>query len=246
MPFKFHKLKQFFMSAKPQNLDDGSLILNPKAAHKYSLIWMHGLGDTAYGFLDVFQQFPVVKAETKVLLLQAPQRAVTINMGMKFSSWFDIKVLKTNANVEQFIQNFQDTVSMEEIQDSKKIVTNYLDQEVKLVSSKNVFIGGFSQGCCMALETAFSYPQPLGGIVGLSGYLFPTTQINDVQKETPIVLVHGEQDQMIPCNLSKISYQRLDNSKRQMFNHHVIPKMGHEVPMPVIKVMLDFFQNAQK
>lgn len=33
---------------------------------------------------------------------------------------------------------------MEEIEDSKKIITSYLDQEVKLVSSKNVFIGGFS------------------------------------------------------------------------------------------------------
>jgi len=40
MPFNFHKLKQFFMFAKPQNLNDGSLILNPKAAHKYSLIWV--------------------------------------------------------------------------------------------------------------------------------------------------------------------------------------------------------------
>lgn len=33
---------------------------------------------------------------------------------------------------------------MEEIEDSKKIITNYLAEEVKLVQSKNVFIGGFS------------------------------------------------------------------------------------------------------
>lgn len=40
MYFNLHKLKQFFMFAKPQNLNDGSLILNPKTAHKYSLIWV--------------------------------------------------------------------------------------------------------------------------------------------------------------------------------------------------------------
>lgn len=38
----------------------------------------------------------------------------------------------------------QQTVSMEEIEDSKKIITKYLEEEVKLVSAKNVFIGGFS------------------------------------------------------------------------------------------------------
>ncbi|CAD8193178.1 unnamed protein product [Paramecium pentaurelia] len=246
MPFNFHKLKQFFMFAKPQNLNDGSLVLNPKAAHKYSLIWMHGLGDTAFGFLDIFEQMPIVKAETKVYLLQAPQRPVTINMGMKCTSWFDIKVLKTDCNIDLFANNFKSTVSMEEIEDSKKMITSYIDQEAKLVSSKNVFIGGFSQGCCMALETGLSYPQQLGGIVGLSGYLFPTTQINDTQKETPLMLVHGEQDQMIPCELSKKSYQRLDNTKRQNFGHHIILKMGHEVPMPTIKLMINFFQNTQK
>ncbi|CAD8108208.1 unnamed protein product [Paramecium sonneborni] len=246
MPFNFHKLKQFFMFTKPENLNDGSLILNPKAAHKYSLIWMHGLGDTAFGFMDLFEQLPIVKAETKVLLLQAPQRAVTINMGMKCTSWFDIKVLKTDSNVEHFSNNFKSTVSMEEIEDSRKIITNYLDQEIKLVQSKNVFIGGFSQGCCMALETGLSYSQRLGGIVGLSGYLFPTTQMNDIQKETPILLVHGSQDQMIPCVLSKKSYERLDNTKRQLFDHKVIPQMGHEVPMPVIKLMAEFFQKTQQ
>ena len=71
-------------------------------------------------------------------------------MGMKCTSWFDIKVLKTDPNVN--FNNFKSvnnlniyqTVSMEEIEDSKSIIRKYLDEEVKKVSAKNVFIGGFS------------------------------------------------------------------------------------------------------
>jgi len=30
------------------------IILNPKEGHSHTLIWMHGLGDTADGYLDFF------------------------------------------------------------------------------------------------------------------------------------------------------------------------------------------------
>ena len=30
------------------------IILTPVEEHKYSIIWMHGLGDSANGFLDFF------------------------------------------------------------------------------------------------------------------------------------------------------------------------------------------------
>jgi predicted esterase len=31
----------------------------------------------------------------------------------------------------------------------------------------------------MALDVGLSYPEPLGGIIGLSGYLFPTTKMSE-------------------------------------------------------------------
>lgn len=44
---------------------------------------MHGLGDTADGYLDVFTtNINPVSASTKVVLLTAPMKKVTINFGM--------------------------------------------------------------------------------------------------------------------------------------------------------------------
>ncbi len=40
---------------KFQNIKkERKVILHPNDTHKYSLIWLHGLGDSAYGFTDIF------------------------------------------------------------------------------------------------------------------------------------------------------------------------------------------------
>ncbi len=40
----------FTFEKKPNN----DIYLTPEAEHKYTLIWMHGLGDSSEGFLDFF------------------------------------------------------------------------------------------------------------------------------------------------------------------------------------------------
>lgn len=73
--------------------EDHSIFLTPELA-KFSLIWLHGLGDSSAGFLDYFRlpESPVFRG-ARVKLLQAPIRPVTINGGMKMPSWYDIKIL---------------------------------------------------------------------------------------------------------------------------------------------------------
>jgi predicted esterase len=58
---------------------DQSIVIMPKKAY-FSLIWLHGLGDTSEGFLDYFQMkaSPLFKGG-RIVLLQAPERAVTLN-----------------------------------------------------------------------------------------------------------------------------------------------------------------------
>lgn len=60
--------------------------------HKFTLIWLHGLGDTAHGFSDDFadEHLGLVPATCKVVLPTAPIRAVTCNDGENMTSWYDI------------------------------------------------------------------------------------------------------------------------------------------------------------
>ena len=74
---------------------DGTLILHPTKEHRYSLIWLHGMGDNAFGFLDIFmdQGLKLVPTFCKVILPTAPQRIVTVNNGALTNAWYDMKSL---------------------------------------------------------------------------------------------------------------------------------------------------------
>ena len=55
---------------------------------------MHGLGDSAMGFADIFlddgNRFGVVPPGCNVILPTAPVRPVSLNNGYEMTSWFDI------------------------------------------------------------------------------------------------------------------------------------------------------------
>lgn len=81
---------------------DEDIILTPKNGHERTLIWLHGLGDSAEGFYDLFDspQDPTPE-KTKIVLLTAPLRQVTINGGYVMTSWYDIKSLDKNTMKEE-------------------------------------------------------------------------------------------------------------------------------------------------
>lgn len=72
-------------------------------SHEQSLIWLHGLGDSASGFADVFadKRFGMVPPTCKVILPTAPIRAVTCNGGMRMTSWYDITSLERPATMDK-------------------------------------------------------------------------------------------------------------------------------------------------
>ena len=73
-------------------------------------------------------------------------------MGMKMTSWFDIKTLDRPTTWS--IEEMQENVNQVEIMESVDIITDLLNKEVdKLGETNKVFIGGFSQGCSISLAS---------------------------------------------------------------------------------------------
>lgn len=66
-------------------------LLPREAEHKFSLIWLHGLGDSAFGMVSMFDdQSSLVPPTCKVILPTAPKRAITCNNGMRMPGWYDV------------------------------------------------------------------------------------------------------------------------------------------------------------
>lgn len=117
------------------------IILSPKGAHTHTIIFLHGLGDTAKGFLDLFTEKSNPATETtKIVLLTAPTRPVTINMGMKMPSWFDFKDFDVNES------NFKEAIGVDEAYEQSARIKKILDEEYLILNenSEKIFLGGFS------------------------------------------------------------------------------------------------------
>lgn len=98
-----------------RNKTDKSITLMPEKPF-FSLIWLHGLGDSSQGFLPFFQmQQSPLSHGARIRLLNAPLRKVTINYGATSTSWYDILNLSTHANAT-------DRFNLEQVRESLGII----------------------------------------------------------------------------------------------------------------------------
>ena len=72
--------------------ESGTIYLDPlkENGHQYTLIFLHGLGDTSQGFLDVFCLEYVAAPTCRIVLPTAPRKPVSLNDGYVMNSWFDM------------------------------------------------------------------------------------------------------------------------------------------------------------
>jgi predicted esterase len=60
----------------------------------------------------------------------------------------------------------------------------------------------------MSLLYGLTSKNIIGGVIGLSGYLFQSFDLPNVGK-LPILLFHGSKDQLIPIAMAKKSYEKI-------------------------------------
>mmetsp|Transcript_88339 Transcript_88339/g.248826 ORF Transcript_88339/g.248826 Transcript_88339/m.248826 type:complete len:300 (-) Transcript_88339:29-928(-) len=169
--------------------------------HDATVIWMHGLGDTGRGWAAVAQQGSELRRllpATRFLFPTAPTQPVTVNGGMAMPSWFDIASLDPKLFA----------VNPAGLADSVAYVQSLVQQQVDAgVPPGRVVLVGFSQGAGVALATAFSAPQRLGGVLSLSGFLAST--LPPEPATLPVHFFHGEADPMVPLDWGRRSCDML-------------------------------------
>ena len=87
------------------------------------------------------------------------------------NSWFNFKGFTS-----------ENDVSQQDIMKNTKTIIELVHQEAKKFKGdyKKVFVGGFSQGASIALSVGLNIKEKIGGVVALSGILFPcsTSQVD--------------------------------------------------------------------
>ncbi|NNC65640.1 MAG: carboxylesterase [Gammaproteobacteria bacterium] len=189
-------------------------------APEFSVIWLHGLGADGHDFE------PIVPALTlpvpmRFVFPHAPERAVTINQGMRMRAWYDI------LSLERF--SVEDEAG---IRASEALLIGLIEAELaRGIAVQRIILAGFSQGGAIALHTGLRYPQTLGGIMVLSAYL-PLRGSVEAERSaanagTSIFMAHGSADATIPEALAIQSGQAL-RSYGYDLDWHSYP-MAHQV-----------------
>jgi len=247
-----------------KNIGD-DIYLIPKGEHTETLIYLHGLGQTARSLLYIFNNHlegPCLPT-TKVVLLTAPTAKVEIKHGWVIPSWYNIKNIDSVINFKytglRSVLNFakeqgfsgllnltkiENMVGMEEINTNSEKIRRVINEEIAELGgdSRKVFIGGVSQGSSMALHTGLGFDKPLGGILASAGFLLPFSKIHKANKNVPIFVSHGKADKKVPFFLANLSYWRLNEKAHQLtkvFEDHV----GHDVSNTMLLEAKNWFQK---
>ncbi|OAQ81021.1 phospholipase/carboxylesterase [Purpureocillium lilacinum] len=190
------------------------LIFPAKGRHTATVIFAHGLGDSGAGWADAVERWRQRQnlSEVKFILPNAPVIPITVNNGYPMPGWFDITSLGAAITSIEAKLN-EDTAG---ILESRKYLHSLIQDEVAAgIPSERVILGGFSQGGAMSIFAGLTAPFKIAGIVGMSSWLLLHQTFkqhvpeDDVNKGTPVLMAHGDRDQMVRYPLAQGSERLL-------------------------------------
>lgn len=109
---------------------------------------------------------------------------------------------------------------------------------------EQVVIFGFSQGTMMALHVAPRRDDPIAGLVGFSGRLLaPELLADEVVSRMPILLVHGDQDDVVPVQSLPAAAEALQAAGWEDVFAHIMKGTAHGIAPDGLSVALAFMRD---
>ena len=184
-----------------------------------SIIWMHGLGADANDFVPMLHELDLAGLPAiRFIFPNAETMPVTVNGGYVMRAWYDI--------VATDLGRQEDEAGLRASQ--AKVEALIARENARGVPSERIILAGFSQGCAMTLQTGLRQKSKLAGLLCLSGYVpiaaKAAVEHTPESKATPIFMVHGRMDPVIPIARALASRDLL-----QQWGYSV---EWHDYPMP--------------
>jgi phospholipase/carboxylesterase len=122
----------------------------------------------------------------------------------------------------------------------------FLDAELARhgLGDRDMALVGFSQGTMMALHVGLRRPAPIAGIVGYSGLLAGPEHLSGPNvRKTPVLLVHGDADPIIPVVALHAAVQSL-GAAGFLTEWHVSPGLAHGIDEAGLRLGADFLRRV--
>ena len=121
-----------------------------------------------------------------------------------------------------------------------------LDLNKNGFSKSNIFLFGFSQGACLAMEFIIRQKFSLGGIIPIAGFIGEKDKfksgIVDGSQNTPVLLIHGSKDEMVLPLESKIALKLLSDAGFEVKLETL--SVSHKIPLQAKSLMENFINRV--
>ena len=112
------------------------------------------------------------------------------------------------------------------------------------VLPEQVVLFGFSQGTMMSLHVAPRREDAVAGVVAFSGRLLrPELLADEVVVRPPVLLIHGDQDDVVPPQSLPQAAEALQGAGWQDVYAHVMKGTGHGIAPDGLSVALAFMRD---
>lgn len=199
---------------------------------KSVVVFLHGYGADGSDLLGLADPMGPHLPDTTFLAPDAPEKCRGNPFGLQ---WFPIPWLDGSSQQEAEAAMAQSAADLDA----------YLDrvlQEEGITPGK-LAIFGFSQGTMMALHVVPRRAEPVACIVGFSGRLLaPDRLAGDAVSKPPVLLVHGDQDEMVPPASLTEAGDALSDAGFEVYAH-VMKGTGHGIAPDGLSVALGFLRE---
>lgn len=192
------------------------------------IILLHGYGADGNDLIGLAQPMAPYLPNTVFRAPNAPQRCAVNPMGYQ---WFPIP----------WMDGSPESAMTEGIAAARATLHAYLDEamaEEGMTADRTLLIG-FSQGTMMALDVGLRRRAELAGIVGFSGRLVDDPAAGPATSKPPVLLVHGDQDEVVPVDSiheARAALAAMEVSVRW----HISAGIGHGIAPDGLKLALEF------
>lgn len=197
------------------------------------VVFVHGYGANGADLLGLADPLGEHLPDTLFVAPDAPESIPGMPFGFQ---WFPIPWLDGSSQEEAERGMVAAVDDLNAFLDALMVDEDVLPEQVVLF--------GFSQGSMMSLHVAPRREDAVAGVVAFSGRLLaPETLIDEVQVRMPVLLVHGDQDDMVPVQSLPEAAEALQKAGFQEVFAHVMKGTGHGIAPDGLGVALAFMRD---
>jgi len=196
---------------------------------KRLVILLHGYGADGNDLLGLADPLGEHMPDTVFVAPDAPDKCSGNPFGYE---WFPIP----------WLDGSSEEAAAEGMARSVTDLNGFIDQTMKdeSVTSAETILLGFSQGTMMSLHIAPRRAEPVAGVVGFSGRLLdPENLAANVVSRPPVLLIHGDQDQMVPVESLPAAADALVAAEFEVYTH-ISKGTAHGIAQDGLGVALQF------